>query len=103
MRKLTRSAVGAAIAAGTVFAASSANAAYVINFNEVGSTVVMNASGSVNLAGLTRFGAGGGPTATLVGPNSGAVFVERPGEPTYLFTAVLPAPYLSAPVPTRVP
>lgn len=81
MRNLTRSAVGAAIAAGTVLAASPANAAYVINFNEVGSTVVMNASGSVNLAGLTRFGAGGGPTATLVGPNSGTVFVERPGGP----------------------
>lgn len=82
MSKFTRSALGGAIAAGMAFAAAPANAAYVVNFTEVGSTVVMTSSGSVNTAALTKFGAGSTSSATIVGPNTSLIQISNGSVPS---------------------
>ncbi len=73
MIRLAGSNLGAAIAAGTLCVVSPAHASYVIDFQEVGSNVVMTSAGSINLAGLTAIGAGPLSKGATIVPQSAQV------------------------------
>jgi hypothetical protein len=79
----------AAILALSAFAAQSAQATYVITFEEVGSDVVEVGGGTIDLTGLDTFGSRQGAFATIQ-PDAG-VFVSGTGEAT-IYTGLTSAP-----------
>ena len=79
MKHFANTAAGLAMAAALACAASPAQAAYVVNFSEVGPNVIMTSSGSIDFSGLTRFGTGGGPTTTSVAPGFSQILMRDQG------------------------